>query len=172
MIFYKLTINRVVLLIYIIAIVYFVTAIITHDPIKLWLSVIIGTATYSYLIIALWRRNKLTPVKGRCELEMFNDKVECTFENGKRQSMLWKDVNRITVRRLESKNPEVANEVWLRFHSYPWRRVLNIPIRADGFEPLVEHLSNWNSFNIRKLEKAQATLKPLNVTIWEREDFS
>ena len=172
MIFYKLTINRIILLVYIIAIVYFATAIVTNDPIKLWLSVIIGTTTYCYLIVTLWRRNKLTPVKGRCELEMFDNALKCTFENGKRQSMLWKDVNRITVRRIKSKDPQVANEIWLRFHSYPWRRRLNVPIRADGFDSLVEHLSNWENFNNRKLEKAQATLKPLNITIWEREDFS
>lgn len=172
MIFYKLTINRIVLLIYIIAIIYFVTAIITNDPIKLWLSVIIGTGTYSYLIIALWRRNKLTPIKGQCDLQMSNDKIACIFENGKQQSMFWKDINRITVRRLASKDPQIANEIWLRFHSYPWRKVLNVPIRANGFEPLLEHLSNWENFNTRKLEKAQTTLKPLNITIWEREDFS
>ena len=172
MIFYKLTINRIILLIYIVAIVYFATAILTNDPIKLWLSVVIGTATYSYLLIALWRRNKLTPVKGHCQLAMFDDKVECTFENGKKQIMLWKDVNRITIRRMESKDPKVANETWLRFHSYPWRRVLTVPARANGFQPLVEHLSSWEKFNTRKLAKAQETLKPLKETIWEREDFS
>ena len=172
MIFYKLTINRIILLIYIIAIVYFATAILTNDPIKMWLSVIIGTFTYSYLIFALWRRNKLTPVKGHCQLTMLNDKVECTFENGKKQSMLWKDVNRITVRRMESKDPQVSNEVWLRFHSYPWRRVLTVPVRANGFDLLVERLSDWENFSTRKLEKAQETLKPLKVVIWERKDFS
>jgi hypothetical protein len=172
MIFYKLTINRIILLVYIIAIVYFATAILTNDPIKLWLSVIIGTATYCYLIVTLWRRNKLTPVKGHCQLTMFDDKLECNFDNGKQQSMLWKDVNKITIRRIESKDSQVSNQIWLRFHSFPWRRKVTIPIDANGFQPLVERLSSWENFNIRKLEKAQETLKPLKVTIWERKDFS
>lgn len=171
MIFYKLTINRIILLIYLIAIVYFITAIMTNDPIKLWLSIIIGTGTYSYLIVALWRRNKLTPVKGNCSIAVDDEKVEFILENGKRQAIQWSDVNRITVRRIESKDPQVANEVWLRLHSYPWRKVVTVPWRANNFQSLYERVSNWENFDINKLDRAKRASKPINVTVWERVDF-
>ena len=171
MIFYKLTINRIILLIYLIAIVYFITAIMTNDPIKLWLSVIIGTFTYSYLIVALWRRNKLTPIKGACSVTFDDEKIECTFENGKRQAIKWSDINRITIRRIDSKDPQVAKEVWLRLHSYPWRKVFTVPWRADNFQPLFDRLSNWDNFDIGKLDKAKHASKAINITVWERQDF-
>lgn len=153
-----------------IAIVYFITALITDDSVKLWASVAIGTTTYAYLIYALWSKNRLNPIKGHCQVRMDEEKVECTYDNGQKYTILWEDVNKISVRKIESKDPAIAAEVWLRLHSYPWRKVFTIPSSASGFEALHNHLSDWDNFDVYKVAEAKNTQPPVNWTIWERSD--
>ena len=171
MIFHKLTINRLVLLIYIFAFVYLITAWLTGDSLKLWMSVFVGAMAYSYLLIALWQRNRLVPLKGEYRIELLNEAVKCHFGNGKSQQMLWSDIRRVSVRKLAKKNEMSEPEVWLRLHSYPWRKVLSIPSRAIEFETLYQRLSNLDKFDGSKFNQAMYSEKSATFTLWEKDEF-
>mgnify|MGYP007014084654 FL=1 len=151
MIFNKLTFNRVILLVYIFAFVYLATAIITFDTNKLLISILLGTVTYCYLLIALWQRNRLIPIKGSCKVIMHKDFVEWTHENSKKQEMEWEDIRKITIKSINSKDPSFASETWLRLHSYPWRKVMSIPSRATNFEELYNRVATLENCDKNQL---------------------
>jgi len=170
MIFHKLTINRVILLIYIFAILYFVTALITNDSLKLWASVVVGTTAYCYLIIAYWRKNRLVTYAGDCKVVLENDIVFCNYENGKQFKMAWKDIRRITAIRTINKETNENTETWLRLHSYPWRKVFSVPWRAQNFQTLYDKLSQWERFDDSQIDEIHQAQERKQITLWEKED--
>ncbi len=170
MIFHKLTINRVVLLIYIFAIIYFVTALITNDTIKLWLSVAVGTVSYCYLIVAYWQKNRLVSYSGDCKVIFDGAEVCCAYDNGKEFRMKWNDVRRITAMKSISKNEHTSSETWLRFHSYPWRKVLSVPWRAQNFQSLYDKISAFENFEDARISELRQSERKASLVLWEKED--
>lgn len=170
MIFHKLTINRVILLIYIFAIIYFVTALITNDNVKLWISIVVGTSAYCYLIFAYWQKNRLVAYRGSCTVEMQKESVECRYENGKKFKMSWNDVRRVTATRMVDKNNQNHSETWLRLHSYPWRKVFSVPWRATNFDELYDKVSQWDNFDDGQIHEVHDAKQKTHLVLWEKED--
>lgn len=170
MIFNKLTFNRIILLVYIFAFVYLATAIITFDANKLLISILLGSITYSYLLIALWQRSRLVPIKGSCKILLHDEFVECVYENGKKQEMQWQDIRKITFKSINSKDPLLASEVWLRLHSYPWRKVMSVPSRATDFKTLYNRLAELEGFEKNKLNKVIRSEKAITETAWQKKE--
>lgn len=169
MLFHKLTINRFIFLIYLITIVYFITALLTNDSVKLWGSAIIGTSIYSYLLIMLWKRQRLRPLNGQSQVHSTNLLLECKYESGKFYQMQWADIRRISINILVE-NDGSHPKVWLRFHSYPWRRVLNIPTNATGFQEIFDKVSQWDNFNTTKYYNVQLAKESQSITLWQKID--
>jgi hypothetical protein len=170
MIFNKLTFNRIILLVYIFAFVYLATAIITSDANKLLISILLGSITYSYLLVTLWQRNRLVPIKGSCKILMHDEFVECIYENGTKQEIQWLDIRKITLKSIHSKENSTTSEVWLRLHSYPWRNVISIPLRATDFEALYNRLAKLEGFKKNKLNKIMRSEKAITMTAWQKKD--
>lgn len=168
MIFHKLTINRLILLVYLFAFVYLLTAIITRDWTKFGISVLIGSAAYSYLLTTLWRRKRFKPHTQTCSLEMRDDTLICHVEERRPHSLLWRDIHEVTVHTLASDDPLLSTEIWLRLHSYPWRKIMDIPSRAQGFEALVHRLSDWENFDAEAVHAAFKIVGASDVTVWKR----
>lgn len=161
--------NKAILVIYIVSTIYFITALFTNDPIKLYLSLGVSLSSYAYLLYVLWSRRKLKLLKGNCKIKMLDDKVICTYDSGVEYEMYWRDIMRISVNTVKSDEPLFASEVWLRLHSFPWRQVFSVPWRAEGFQEFYEKLSKYEGFDKSKVTDAMRSEKAVKFIVWERK---
>lgn len=168
MIFHKLTLNRIILLVYIFAFLYLLTAIVTRDWTKFGISVLIGSAAYSYLLTTLWRRRRFKPHTQTCAVSLHEETVVCAVEGRKPHTLLWRDIHEVTVHTLASDDPLLSSEIWLRLHSYPWRRVMDVPSRAQGFEPLVNRMAEWEGFDLATVHQAFKIVGASHATVWKK----
>lgn len=170
MLFHKWSINRLIFLIYLFTIIYFVTALITNDPIKLWGSIIAGALAYSYLLITLWNRRRLRPIKGACQVEMLHEAIVCQFEDKKEQKMLIKDIKLVTVHKVWADKKAGQLEMWMRCHSYPWRKSLSIPWRAENFQDVFDFFQRKNGFNSTNYEEFVSAKEVTHKVVWEEDE--
>lgn len=168
MIFHKLTINRLILLVYIFAFLYLVTAIVMRDWTKLGISILIGSAAYSYLLTTLWQRRRFKPHTLACSVSMGDAAVSCEVDGRKSHQLLWRDIQEVSVHTLASDDPLLSTEIWLRLHSYPWRKVMDIPSRAQGFEALVHRLSEWETFDAATVHAAFKQVGASRAIVWKK----